>query len=300
MPSTSHAASTPFVRRLRRRPLPPQEGKNLRRLPAAGNSGNVGSMPRHCYVLRVFTRRDEGGNHLGVVTDVSGLTDEAMQGIAAELGFSETIFVDWRRGGVPTARIFTPGRELPFAGHPLVGAGWVLLAIGPGGVDRIACGVGEVAVRRDGDTVWIRPPFDQEVSRSRTSFAGWADPLDAWEVRMPLPYQVVELATPDDVAGLSPPDGLGEVYAWAWQEEARAVKARFFAVDIGVVEDPATGSAAVALAAVLRHTGRRTGDVVISQGDEIGHPSTLRVRWSEGGVEVGGTVRRDEVRELET
>ncbi len=257
-------------------------------------------MPRHCYVLRVFTRGDEGGNHLGVVTDVTGLGADAMQGIASELGFSETVFVDWRQGGVPKARIFTPGRELPFAGHPLVGAGWVLLAMGPGGPDRIACGIGEVAIRRDDDTVWITPPFDQQVTAAAVDIPGWPPALEAWEVRMPIPYHLLRLGTPAQVAGLDPPSGPSEVYAWAWEEEGTRAKARFFAEDVGVVEDPATGSAAVALAAALRHAGHDTGDLVISQGDEIGHPSTIRLRWNGDRVEVGGTVRRDEIRELET
>ena len=77
---------------------------------------------RHCYVLRVFTRGGEGGNHLGVVTDTTGLADVTMQAIATALGFSETIFIDWRAVGDPRVRIFTPAAELAFAGHPLVGA----------------------------------------------------------------------------------------------------------------------------------------------------------------------------------
>lgn len=257
-------------------------------------------MPRHCYVLRVFTRGDRGGNHLGVVTDVSGLDGVTMQQIAADLGFSETVFVDWRHGGVPDVRIFTPGRELPFAGHPLVGAGWVLLAMGPGGVDRVSCGVGEVAIRRDDDTVWITPPFDQAVIPTSVDIPGWPAAVEAWEVRMPIPYQVLRLGTPEEVASLKPPAGVSEAYAWAWEEEGRRVKARFFAADVGVVEDPATGSAAVALAAALRNGGLDTGDLVICQGDEIGHPSTLRLRWTDDTVEVGGSVRRDEVRELDS
>ena len=87
---------------------------------------------RHCQVLSVFTRDGAGGNPLGVITDVTGLDGAAMQAIATELGFSETVFLDSTRPGVPQARIFTPAAEIPFAGHPLVGAGWVLGAMGPG------------------------------------------------------------------------------------------------------------------------------------------------------------------------
>ena len=88
---------------------------------------------RHCYVLRVFTRGDEGGNHLGVVTDVTGLDTETMQGIATELGFSETVFIDWQNEGVPFVRIFTPAAEMPFCGTPA----------GRGGLDAGCCRSGE-------------------------------------------------------------------------------------------------------------------------------------------------------------
>ena len=82
-------------------------------------------MSRQCQILRVFTRDGVGGNHLGVVTDLNGLTTEMLQAIAVDLGFSETIFCDLS-GEVPVARIFTPGAELPFTGHPLVELGWAL------------------------------------------------------------------------------------------------------------------------------------------------------------------------------
>ena len=80
-------------------------------------------------VLRVFTAGREGGNHLGVVNDLVDLDDAAMQQIATDLGFTETVFVDWPEGSIPFARIFTPAEELPFAGHPLVGAAWCLTVI---------------------------------------------------------------------------------------------------------------------------------------------------------------------------
>ena len=79
-------------------------------------------MSRPCHVLRVFTRGDEGGNHLGVVVDAIALSTDRMQAIATDLGFSETVFIDWTdTTDHPKVRIFTPADELPFAGHPLVG-----------------------------------------------------------------------------------------------------------------------------------------------------------------------------------
>jgi PhzF family phenazine biosynthesis protein len=80
---------------------------------------------RQCYVLRVFTRGDEGGNHLGVIVDLTALDAPMMQTIAVDLAFSESVFID-ASGDVPHCRIFTPTAELAFAGHPLVGAAWLL------------------------------------------------------------------------------------------------------------------------------------------------------------------------------
>ncbi len=252
---------------------------------------------RHCYVLRVFTRDDDGGNPLGVVTDVTGLDPDRMQRIAFDLGFSETVFVNWRAGGVPAVRIFTPAAELPFAGHPLVGAAWVLSVIGPGVAESVECGVGEIPFSVDGDTVWIQAPGGQPVTPSSIELEGLV-PLHMQTVEMPLLYHVAELDDPDAVGSISSPPGEGSIYTWAWEEEGVSVKARFFASDMGVEEDPATGSAAVALAAVLRDRRMESGDLIVHQGDEVGAPSTIRLRWTPDRVEVGGQVRRDEVRVL--
>ena len=259
-------------------------------------------MPRHCYVLRVFTQGDVGGNHLGVVTDVTGLDDAAMQSIATSLGFSETVFLDWRAGGVPHARIFTPGQELPFAGHPLVGAAWLLLRMGPGGPDRLACGIGEVGIRQEGELVWVDAPGDQPVEMlPELDLGGWAEAEEAGVVSLPRRYLVARLASPEEVAAVSPqavPTRWGEVLVWAWEEPEQAVKARFFAPELAVPEDPATGSAAVALAAYLRRRGFPSGWLEVHQGAEMGSPSTIRLQWDDAGTSIGGTVRRDEVREL--
>lgn len=254
---------------------------------------------RHCYVLRVFTRDGEGGNHLGVVPDVTGLTRDGMQGIAADLGFSETVFLDWREGGAPRARIFTPTDELPFAGHPLVGSAWLLTRVGPGGMDRIGCGVGDVMIGNGDDTTWIEPPFDQEVRPSEADFSSWVEVVSQSTVLMPLPYEIVQAGSVEQVAAVTAPPSGGSVYVWAWEEPERIVRARFFARGLGVVEDPATGSAAVALAASLRANGMESGDVSIRQGEEMGHPSLIRVAWDGNSIRVEGSVAQDEVRVLE-
>ena len=213
---------------------------------------------RQHYVLRVFTRDGEGGNHLGVVTDVSTLTDGDMQAIAAQLGFSETVFLDSTIGSLPHARIFTPTREMPFAGHPLVGAAWVLKGLGSDGPDALVCQVGEIGISFDGEAAWIDAPLGQRVSAiddfDATRF-GLPAPSSVAAVEMPLRYVLVELDGPAAVSSYHPdraalaghPDG-GHTLIWAHAGPGR-VRTRFFAPASGVFEDPATGSAAVALAA---------------------------------------------------
>ncbi|HEX5631144.1 MAG TPA: PhzF family phenazine biosynthesis isomerase [Acidimicrobiia bacterium] len=263
---------------------------------------------RHCYVLRVFTREEKGGNHLGVVTDVTGIDDAGMQRVALENGFSETVFIDWRDEGIPRVRIFTPGRELPFAGHPLVGAAWVLGMIGPGTVDRMMCGVGEIPFRMEGDVVWVDTPMVEAVRTAPeaddiAAAAGLATPVGAWWVDMPLPYLVADLGFPDAVADARPDlEALmshGADMCYLFAQTKGGYKARFFAPRDRIAEDPATGSAAAALAAVRRHIGEGSGSSTVFQGDEMAAPSTIRLQWDERYASLGGTVRRDEVRVLE-
>jgi trans-2,3-dihydro-3-hydroxyanthranilate isomerase len=259
-------------------------------------------MARHCYVLRVFTRDDSGGNGLGVVTDILGLDDAKMQQIATNLGFSETIFLSWFDGVMPKARIFTPKVELPFAGHPLVGAAWILINLGPVDPGAIECSVGTVRIRQDDGVTWIDGAGGQPV-RTVSPDLGPSlmrlgiDAVDIAEVLMPSPYRLVQVGRPDDVAAVTPSTlaEFGDVYVWAWEEEGETVRSRFFAPGFGVGEDPATGSAAFALAARLRDLGRDQGNLVIHQGEEMGHPSRINLVWNDYGTSIGGTVARDEV-----
>ena len=255
-------------------------------------------MPRHCYVLRVFTRDGAGGNHLGVVTDRSGLSDQAMQDIAAELAFSETIYLDWRDQEIPKVRIFTPAAELPFAGHPLVGMTWVLNVLGPGGPGEIECGVGRVRARMDGDMAWIDAALNQPVTLEADlpGYDPGVVPVSVTEVQMPLAYHVIELADTGAVRSAPMPEqGMISVYAWV---DDGTIHTRFFAPGHAVPEDPATGSAAVALAASLKARGRPDGELTLFQGEEMGHPSLILLRWSGDVASIGGAVVRDEVRWL--
>ena len=258
---------------------------------------------RHCYVVRVFTVGDSGGNALGVVPESTGLDAPAMQRIAADLGFSETVFIKWRVGGIPALRIFTPAAELPFAGHPLVGTAWILNAMGPG-VGRMSIQIGEVGIRIDDEIVWVTPPpIDQpirEVAIDEAIKLGIPAATRAWRVEVPSDYLVAEVASEADLLGAAPDlsavaaavDGLYLFHGHG------LTRSRFFAPRLGVDEDPATGSAAVALCAVSRLLGQESGTSQIVQGlpDLL---SEIHMTWDGLEVELGGRVVKDEVRELE-
>jgi trans-2,3-dihydro-3-hydroxyanthranilate isomerase len=263
---------------------------------------------RTCLVLRVFTRGADGGNHLGVVEDPAGLDTEAMQRIAAHLGFSETIFIH-ERSSAPLIRIFTPAAEMPFAGHPLVGAAWTLRIHRHRDLDRVECAVGQIPLRLEGDRVWVDTPLVTNVEAAGdgpevAAGAGLPTTGRTWWAHMPIPYLMVEAPSAEAVAAADPDFGAllagpaGEALCLFARDGFR-VKSRFFAAGLGVPEDPATGSAASALAAVLSYEGEPEGRITIVQGDEIGHPSTIELAWSPGAASLGGTVEVDGERILE-
>jgi trans-2,3-dihydro-3-hydroxyanthranilate isomerase len=253
---------------------------------------------RHCFVLDVFTRHGAGGNPLGVITDTSGLSDEAMQITATDLGYSETVYLDWRAGGRPRARIFTPGGEVLFAGHPLVGAGWVLNVLGPGGVDAVECTAGTVEMTVEDDRVTIAAPDTDRTVRSAGlgELENWVEPVSVDLVEMSSDYLLVEVADPRSVAIASQPP-CGHTLLWSWDGDN--VKARFFAPTLKVPEDAATGAAAIALGALLRSRGKSSGDLLIRQGDEIGSPSEIALKWHGDHAWVGGHVAHRSTRLLD-
>jgi predicted PhzF superfamily epimerase YddE/YHI9 len=218
------------------------------------------------HVLRVFC--DEGGewgNPLGVFLDGGEVPEAQRQGTAAELGFSETVFVDDLATG--ECRIFTPGVELPFAGHPSVGTAWLLAREGHA-ADVLRPPAGEIEVRREGELTFV------------AARAEWSPP-----------FELVDLAGPGDVELLpSPPPDADMAYFWAWVDEAAGVvRSRCFPVEEGIAEDEATGSAAISLCVELERPLR------IHQG----RGSLLRARpLGDGRAEVGGRVVLDEVRDV--
>ena len=212
------------------------------------------------HVVRVFVGPDgRGGNPLGVFVDGPEIEPGRRQAVAAELGFSETVFVDAIGDGAARVAIFTPAAELPFAGHPTVGTGWLLRGLGTA-VETLRCRAGDVAVWADGDLAWIRARADWVHSFARD-----------------------RLATPAEVEAVVPP-AMSEPgrYVWAWEDEpAGRVRARYFPTDLGIAEDEATGAAAVVMGARLARP------ITIRQGAG----SELHVRpGPDGTIEVGGRV----------
>jgi trans-2,3-dihydro-3-hydroxyanthranilate isomerase len=264
-------------------------------------------------VADVFTDTALAGNPVAVFTDGRELTDEEMQRLARELNLSESVFV------LPTdadaharIRIFTPSAELPFAGHPTLGSAFVLAAPLQTPIVRLETGMGvvPVALEREQDRIVfgrMEQPLptwkgfsDEDALFAALGIEGSGLPVEVYENGPRFVY--VALGSEDEVAGLRPdlnalldlPGGLVGVNCFAGS--GRRWKTRMFAPGSGVAEDPATGSAAGPLAVHLaRHGQIGFGEEIeISQGAEIGRPSTLYARADGSAeqlerVEVGGS-----------
>jgi trans-2,3-dihydro-3-hydroxyanthranilate isomerase len=249
------------------------------------------------YVIAdVFTDTPLAGNQVAVFTDGRDVETELMQKLAREMNFSETVFVlPAESGGHARIRIFTPVQEIPFAGHPTLGTAFVLAAPLQLSDIRLETGSGivELSLEREGPRIvfgWMAQPIP-----TVEAYEGEAQLLDALGVeRSELPVEVydnglrhvyVTLGSEDEVASLRPDLGkLAELPAViginCFAGSGRTWKTRMFAPAGGVAEDPATGSAAGPLALHLARHGRISfGDEIeISQGAEIGRPSTLHAR----------------------
>jgi trans-2,3-dihydro-3-hydroxyanthranilate isomerase len=259
----------------------------------------------------VFTDRRFAGNPLAVVLDAGALDAPAMQAIAREFNYPETVFVFPSEAPRHRARvrIFTPARELLFAGHPTVGTA-VLLALRDGaaaggdlvleeGIGPVRCrieraGGGHGCARFE----LAQLPAEAGAPADDAAIAGALaiPPAEIgfrafrparWSAGVPVTF--VPLARLDTIRGLRPDAeklvaalGEGPVYAFCGEgeEAGHTFHARMFAPAMGVREDPATGAAAAALAGLLAaHGGYRDGEhaVVIEQGYEMGRPSLIRL-----------------------
>jgi len=266
--------------------------------------------------LDVFTDTRFGGNPLAVFTDARGLTDAQMQSLAAEMNLSETTFVLPPQDPANTARvrIFNRTAEMPFAGHPSVGTGWVLSQMGHGTDLRLEVIAGVVGVRiEDGGGVIAAPrplelgrPLPLELVAACASLAPedivttGHSPVEASVgvsfVFAEVTPQALSRAAPDlavfKQAAVDHPhfgDRLS-LHLYAREGDGR-LRARMFAPNSGTVEDPATGSANATLAALLLSlSDKAEASWEVIQGVEMGRPSRLRITARREATGVYATV----------
>ena len=288
----------------------------------------------HAFAIAdVFTEVAGGGNRLAVFPDARGLDTAAMHAITREFDFPESTFVTppAQPGGPWGVRIFTPGEELPFAGHPTVGTAAVLARLGvlglpsTGGDIVLLEGIGPVDVKIGAIGPVTRTRF--QVTRAIERAPREASPADAaaalslpadsvreiWSASVGVKFCFIQLADQAlvdraEIDRAAWKRGFGE--AWASQlfffagdtAPGGRLYARMFAPAFGIPEDPATGSAAAALAAVLTSrlpggTGTR-GEWTIDQGVHMGRPSLIEASAAKAAGETltiaigGSTVLR--------
>ena len=260
-------------------------------------------MPDYAFeTVDVFTNERFGGNPLAVFLDARGLSTEMMQALAREMNLSESTFVLPPSDPANTAkvRIFTPGAEMPFAGHPMVGTGWLLARKGLARDGRIQLEVpaGLVEIEVDERGAKVSAPralvVGQEAPVAEVAACLGLTPGDiVTDVHGPLVAGVgasfifahvasdaLARATPD-VSGfrrleaiLPPLDPTVSIHCYV--REGATLRTRMFAPLDGILEDPATGSANAALAALLVHLdGVEAAEFAITQGVEMGRPSAL-------------------------
>ena len=254
------------------------------------------------YVLAdVFTDTPLEGNQLAVFTDARALDGETMQLIAKEMNLSETVFVlPAEQGGSARIRIFTPRSELQFAGHPTLGSAFVLAGPLQSDEIRLETGAGIVSVvleREAGRVVFGRmaqplpawAPFAQ--ADELLVALGTTSELPILEYDNGVPHVFVAVPSLEELSALSPDLGalgriLGVRGSYCFTGEGTRWRARMFAPGAGIVEDPATGSAAGPLAVHLARHGRIDfgAEIEIVQGLEMGRRSVLLAR-AEGTLE---------------
>lgn len=265
------------------------------------------------YTCDVFTDVRFGGNPLAVLPDATGLSSVQMQQIAREFNFSESTFVLPSHGGhTRHVRIFTPTQEIPFAGHPNIGTAFVLSSIGEiGNIDEglnivfeEKAGPVPISIRQVGADIWCELKAPEPLSLgqsidldliaaalslvSEDIVTSTHEPIVA---SVGLPFVIVELDSRlalerarSYLPAIEEIQGLGvmpDILLYVRSEDDFDIRARVFAPLDGVPEDPATGSANCALAALLSHyKTESTGDFSwrIAQGVEMKRPSVLEAR----------------------
>jgi PhzF family phenazine biosynthesis protein len=265
-------------------------------------------MSTHAFTqLDVFTDTPLRGNPLAVVHGAQDLSDAGMQSFARWTNLSETTFLlpPTEPGADYRVRIFTPDRELPFAGHPTLGSCHAWLAGGgtPQGAEQVVqqCGVGLVRIRRDGSRLaFAAPPLRRSgpvepqtmaqivrslrIAPDAIRASNWVDNGPGWVAVMLGSRDEVLALRPDfaAMAGLE----LGVVAPWAGGDAQFEVRA--FVPTLGVAEDPVTGSLNAGLAQWLIGAGLAPARYVASQGTALGRCGRVFVEQRGDTVWVGG------------
>ncbi len=257
-------------------------------------------------VYDVFTDRPFGGNPLAVIPDARGLSEDQLFAITKEFNFSETTFVyPPEAGGDAKVRIFTPGTEMMFAGHPTVGTAIALHDLGRVGPDMVLeLGVGPIPVQVSGKAARFvtRVPLNVGDAPSVQDVAACLG-LDASAIRtdrhapeiasVGLPFALAELNDVEALSAALPNTDAFRAFDPNWPTDSHydllvytrsgsAINARMFAPLDGIPEDPATGSAAAALAAYLGQLDGVSAAFEISQGVDMGRPSTISAEVTIG------------------
>ena len=274
-------------------------------------------MPSFAFVtVDVFTDKRFGGNPLAVFPDARGLSDADMQSLAAEFNLSETTFVLPPADPANTARvrIFNRKAEMPFAGHPNVGTGWVLAGRAKAGVLRFEEIAGLVEVRAEAGQVTIAAPqplslgpempvdllaacvgldsADVVTRNHRPVSASVGNSFVIAEVTgVALTRAVPDVARFKQAAASYTAMGPNRLPLYLYAHDGNQVRARMFSPLSGTIEDAATGSAATPLAALLLSLGKQSESrYEIVQGVEMGRPSRLLCTARRGTDGIRATV----------
>ncbi|MEH1166700.1 PhzF family phenazine biosynthesis protein [Micromonospora sp. CPCC 205539] len=263
-------------------------------------------------IVDVFTDRPFAGNPLAVVFGAEALATEQMQALALEFNLSETVFVlpPTQVGATYRARIFTPVEELPFAGHPSVGAAVTARRRGMFGVGQVTqeCGAGVLPIEvtasgatLTGGTPTLGPELDPEplleiAGLVAADHVGPAPRVAGCGLEFPyLPVRPESVARAMVSPAAAERYGVSHVSVFSWDAATQTAHARVFVPGIGVPEDPATGSAALGLGVWLVASGLLPGEgqsrFAVRQGAEMNRPSALTCTvTAANGAAVGATV----------
>lgn len=257
-------------------------------------------------VYDVFTDTPLGGNPLAIVPNAVDLPDDMLLKITREFNLSETVFLyPPEAGGIAKARIFTPGGEVPFAGHPIVGTCVMLSEAGVGEQFVLEVGAGEIEITaKEGQASFTNTaPLERLAEPEIALVARALGTPESTIVGQPvmasagLPFTFTELTDREALSDLTldtaafhegharHPSGF-DFAQCAYVRDGNTVHARVFAPLDGIPEDPATGSAANALTALLAGDGALS--LTIHQGDDMGRPSIIRTTARPGAVTVAG------------